>query len=450
LWFTDEGTNGIGNISTSGKVTTFPNLLFGPPIGITLGPDGNLWFQAQDYYGTVGKISTTGTTTLFSQIGVTVNSEDIVAGPDGALWIPESGYYAGNPQIAVVGTDGTLLDQVGTSYVGGVADGITVGPDHKLWVTLLYGGRVSRLSAIHGSGDSIQGTVGQQYSGTVATFVDGTPTAVQTDFSATIDWGDGTTGAGAVSGPMGGPFAVTGSHAFVQSGALSFTVTLHESVDNTDYHTTGAATVYPQSFTSSIGLVSSLNPAAAGQKITFTATVSSPFGQPTGQVLFEDFGSEIGSGMLSAGAAPFSTTALAAGPHEIAAVYEGDTLHTGSTSNTVDQIVTSAGQAASGIGLTPSKIFLTGRLDQRSVTLTATVTGSGATGTVAFYSGTHLLGTVMLDKTGTAALVTDQLKVAGNAVTAAYSGDPSFAASISPVVAVYRSPEPRCAGSNCR
>lgn len=60
----------------------------------------------------------------------------------------------------------------------------------------------------------------------LATFTDGNPQATVSDFTATIDWGDGTaTTEGQVSGPAGGPFAVTGSHTYATLGRK--TVTIH-------------------------------------------------------------------------------------------------------------------------------------------------------------------------------------------------------------------------------
>ena len=56
------------------------------------------------------------------------------------------------------------------------------------------------------------------FSGPVATFTDANPFAPVTDFTATIDWGDGTTSPGTVSGPTGGPFTVSGSHNYLTGG----------------------------------------------------------------------------------------------------------------------------------------------------------------------------------------------------------------------------------------
>ena len=69
----------------------------------------------------------------------------------------------------------------------------------------------------------------------------------------------------------------------------------------------------------------------------------------------------------------------------------------------------------------------------QTVTLTATVGNSGATGTVSFYDGSALLGTVPL-VAGSASLSTSSLSSGAHALTAVYSGDSNFATSTSPVV----------------
>jgi hypothetical protein len=60
-----------------------------------------------------------------------------------------------------------------------------------------------------------------------------------------------------------------------------------------------------------------------------------------------------------------------------------------------------------------------------SVTLTATVTGSGTapTGSVTFYSGSASLGTGTLNGSGVATYSTDKLPVGADAITASYGGD---------------------------
>ncbi len=79
-----------------------------------------------------------------------------------------------------------------------------------------------------------------------------------------------------------------------------------------------------------------------------------------------------------------------------------------------------------------------------SVTLTATVApaaGSGTpTGTVTFQKGSTTLGTGTLNSSGMATLATTALPIGSNTVTAAYSGDSSFAASTSAGTAITVTP----------
>ena len=69
----------------------------------------------------------------------------------------------------------------------------------------------------------------------------------------------------------------------------------------------------------------------------------------------------------------------------------------------------------------------------QSVTFTATVTGSGATGTVTFMEGAATLGTGPLSS-GTAVFSTSALAVGVHTITAVYAGDASFSGSTSPAL----------------
>ena len=63
------------------------------PIGITAGPDGNLWF-AERHAQQIGRITPLGVITEFSA-GISVGAfpEGITAGPDGNLWFTETATY---------------------------------------------------------------------------------------------------------------------------------------------------------------------------------------------------------------------------------------------------------------------------------------------------------------------------------------------------------------------
>jgi hypothetical protein len=87
-------------------------------------------------------------------------------------------------------------------------------------------------------------------------------------------------------------------------------------------------------------VVSSLNPSFPEQPVTFTATVTSPAGVPTGTVTFMDGATPLGTSALSGGTAAVSTVALIAlGVHPIQAVYGGDANFVGSSSAVLNQTV---------------------------------------------------------------------------------------------------------------
>ena len=75
-----------------------------------------------------------------------------------------------------------------------------------------------------------------------------------------------------------------------------------------------------------VALSSSANPAASGDAVTFTATVSpvdSGAGTPAGSVVFKEGHTILGSAPLVDGQASFTTSSLAAGPHGITALFSG-------------------------------------------------------------------------------------------------------------------------------
>jgi len=89
----------------------------------------------------------------------------------------------------------------------------------------------------------------------------------------------------------------------------------------------------------SISLISSLNPAAVGESVTFTATVTSSQGTPTGTVSFLDGTTHLGTETLSSGTASLTTSTLAAGAHSITAAYSGDSTFNINTSGILVQDV---------------------------------------------------------------------------------------------------------------
>jgi len=184
-------------------------------------------------------------------------------------------------------------------------------------------------------------------------------------------------------------------------------------------------------------LISSANPVAAGQSVTFTAKVSAQINRiPTGPVLFLDGVNTIGSVFLDAtGQAILTTSSLVPGSHSITAAYTGGFQFLAATSAAVNQVITgTAPPAATTTTVTSNNNPST--LGQ-SVMFTATVartTAGTPTGTVSFMDGSITVGTDTLNGSVMATLQTSLLAVGSHSITAVYGGDANFSGSTSPIV----------------
>src|SRR2546427_4600664 len=89
LWFTEFSSNSIGRITTSGIITEFPiPTTNSGPIRITAGPDGNLWFT-ENFGNKIGRITTSGVMTQFPVPTASSGPWGITAAPDGNIWFIE-------------------------------------------------------------------------------------------------------------------------------------------------------------------------------------------------------------------------------------------------------------------------------------------------------------------------------------------------------------------------
>jgi streptogramin lyase len=165
LWFT--GIPGeVGRITTSGVVTEFPVPAVPPPAGspagtaatpasltgITVGPDGALWFAGVP--GEVGRITTSGVVTEFvvpeipppagsaaGTAGSIVTPAGITAGPDGALWFTDPA--GGNSFVGRITTTGVVTEYAAPNLNSNAT--IVTGPDGDLWFNA--GSSLARITA---------------------------------------------------------------------------------------------------------------------------------------------------------------------------------------------------------------------------------------------------------------------------------------------------------------
>ena len=172
---------------------------------------------------------------------------------------------------------------------------------------------------------------------------------------------------------------------------------------------------------------------ALGNPLMLTATVS-----PTaaiGSVLFSDqTRGVLGQATVANGTASLTLPTPSLGPYSITASYSGDTHDTPATSSPfTTQVVLNP--TITSLAASPSTAaFAT------PITLTATVTPA-ATGLVAFFDGSSLLGRALLSN-GTAILTTTSLASGTHTLHAIYAGDPLNAGSTSGTIAVTITAQP--------
>ncbi len=155
---------------------------------------------------------------------------------------------------------------------------------------------VAENDALTGHGTTISGSPSQALSNAVvATFSDTDTAAPASDFTATIDWGDGTTSAGTVSGGSG-TFSVSGTHTYAADGHDTISVTLSDDPPGTATATATSA--------ANIGLAGQLVLTSATERVALPSnTVIATFIDPNLSDTAGSFTSTInwGDGTTTAG-----------------------------------------------------------------------------------------------------------------------------------------------------
>jgi hypothetical protein len=183
-----------------------------------------------------------------------------------------------------------------------------------------------------------------------------------------------------------------------------------------------ALTLTVQQGPTTTAFTTSANPSTLGKSLTLSASVTSVSPNVTGSVSFEDGGTVLGSASLVNGAATFSTASLGFGPHNLTAVYSGDTDHVTSTSTAIAEQIVEPATAALTSSYNPS-------VSGANVTFTAKIAGVGTvipTGSVVFSDGSATLGTVPLDAAGAASFQTSSLSVGSHSISMTYAGDKNY------------------------
>jgi hypothetical protein len=236
---------------------------------------------------------------------------------------------------------------------------------------------------------------------------------------------------------------VNGDSSALLTGALGTAATMASPVGNYpfDLGTIAAGNNYkvilaanPPEFAvtvavSNTAVSSSPNLSAFGQTVTFTATVTSGGGTPTGSVDFTEGATDLTPGgvTLSGGVATFTISSLAIGNHTITAFYDGDGSF-GASDNTAAPFVEHITKIRTGATIA-SSVSPSALGDAVTFTATVAVQSSGAgqpTGSVTFNDSGVSIGTGTLDNTLHATFSTSSLAGGVHAISATYTGDAQF------------------------
>jgi virginiamycin B lyase len=156
IWFTERSAGNIGRMPPAGEIQEFHVNGGGGPNGITVGPNGELWFTLE-YGDKIGRITTSGTPITQTQLP-TPNSRpnQIALGPDGALWFTENGPH----KVIIEGKEEeressrigriTLAEEIG-EYVTEIPEsgpaGIATGADGNLWFAESRRNNIGRIGS---------------------------------------------------------------------------------------------------------------------------------------------------------------------------------------------------------------------------------------------------------------------------------------------------------------
>jgi hypothetical protein len=433
---TDSGGSGISQIYYTldgGPVLTYG--AGGPPAVSTVGSHV-LQYWSLNNAGTTGQTNTLSfsiESPTTSSLSVSPNPS--VSGQNVTLTATVVASISGNtPSGAVTFLNGAATIGVGTVN-GGVATLKTLtlaAGTHSL--TVRYVGTFNFMASTSGA---VNDVVLQKTTTTLASSSNPAVYGSSVNLTATVTPAIGGTPTGTVQFFSGaaslGIVTLVGNSATLSTSALAGGHASIKAVYSGDpTYAASTSSVLTQTITSAPStttLGSSLNPSAYGQPVTFTATLNSTAGTPTGNVTFKSGNANLGSAKLSGGVATLTTSTLALGTDSITASYVGVADFSSSSSNALSQTVNPDST------LTTISSSVNPAAYGASVTLLAKVTslvaGTTPTGSVTFMNGTTPLGTEPLNGAGEASITTGTLPLGTNLITASYGGAADFSAGTS-------------------
>src|SRR5208282_3483569 len=233
-----------------------------------------------------GSTATASSTATVADAALTATAMPISATEGASLTATVATFTDANPNAAVgdftatidwgdgTTSTGTITEKNGVFSVAGTHTYAEEGQDPIIVTIADVGGSTATASSTATVADAaltatampISATEGASLTATVATFTDANPNAAVGDFTATIDWGDGTTSTGTIT-EKNGVFSVAGTHTYAEEGQDPIVVTIAD-VGGSTATATSTATV------ADAALTATAMPISATEGASLTATVA--------------------------------------------------------------------------------------------------------------------------------------------------------------------------------
>jgi hypothetical protein len=252
VWFTVNGANEIGRIAPDGQFVYYTGLTANSgPTGITVDANGNPWWtesnadqigtlavdqplsaqgtsltllEGQPFNGTVATFTDPDPDSSINSYTATIDWGDgqqttgIITQPDG----PGTAYAVSGTHVYSEADDYTInltITDVDTSHDSGGSQATALTPVEV------------DAGSMTATGVTASSVEGQTFNGVVASFSDSDPYATPSLFTATIDWGDGTStgvGSSGIAANNQGGFDVTAGHTYTDENTYTATITIYD------------------------------------------------------------------------------------------------------------------------------------------------------------------------------------------------------------------------------
>jgi hypothetical protein len=262
-------------------------------------------------------------------------SFEVTSGPNAGVTGSATTNSSGEATFTYTGSFSAGTDSVVATFIDSLKNKHTSNTVQVIWED-------PKISA---KGQNLSGTEGVEASGTVATFTDPDTSATAGEYSASIEWGDGGSSSGTVSG-SGGSFSVSGGHTYADEGTHPIAVKITD-VDNSSntattsstasigdaaLSATGVSTTSPMAFSGTVASLTDAN--TGGSASDFTAKIEWGDGTSSSGTVSGSGGSYSVSG---------SHTYATTGPFEVSVKIEDDGGSTAEAKSRILVFATTAG-----------------------------------------------------------------------------------------------------------